>query len=60
MMKIVFKNGESIEVGDVIGNEISKSISDEKLEFIRVTDENDNLLLLINVSEIKYIMALEA
>jgi len=56
MMKIVFKNGESLEVGDVIGNEISKSIVEKKFNFLRVADEEDNLLLLLQTSEVQFIV----
>lgn len=56
MMKIVFKNGESLEVGDVIGNEISKSIVEKTPLFIRVADEEDKLLLLLQTSEVQFIV----
>ena len=55
MKTIHFKNGMTKEIESGMADIILSNLKDGNPKFITFTDENNNLLLLINVEEIVYI-----
>jgi hypothetical protein len=56
MKKIYFKNGIIVQVSDEIAKIIGNKAAAGAQGFHFIVDENDNPILLINFSEIVYMM----
>jgi len=55
MMTIYFKNGMTKEVIKQIGEAINKRVIEGCGKFQTFSDENENLLLIVNLEEVVYV-----
>jgi hypothetical protein len=55
MMTIYFKNGMTKEVIEQIGEAINKRVIEGCGKFQTFSDENGNLLLIVNLDEVVYV-----